>query len=102
MKNTKLFTVITGASRGLGKSMAFECAKEGKNLILISLPNPEVTRRMEKYNSFIKTTFLSPSKTAKILIKETLEGKTIRLYFTLREARVLWMLNMLPKLYVMH
>ena len=42
MKNTKLYTVITGASRGLGKSLAFECAKEGRNLILISLPDEDV------------------------------------------------------------
>lgn len=33
-----LFTVITGASRGLGRSFANICAKKGHNLILISLP----------------------------------------------------------------
>jgi uncharacterized protein len=34
----KPFTVITGASRGLGKSMARECAKKGFNLVLVALP----------------------------------------------------------------
>lgn len=33
------FAVVTGASRGLGKSFAQELAKERNNLLLISLPN---------------------------------------------------------------
>lgn len=41
MKNTELFTVITGASRGLGKCLATECAKRGRNLILIAMPYPK-------------------------------------------------------------
>jgi short-subunit dehydrogenase len=35
----KHYTVITGASSGLGKAMANECAKMNLNLILIALPN---------------------------------------------------------------
>lgn len=38
MKNDKTYTLITGASAGLGKEMAIYCAKRGKNLILIALP----------------------------------------------------------------
>lgn len=41
------FAVITGASRGLGKSFAKELSKKGNNLILISLPN-------ERLSSFCK------------------------------------------------
>jgi len=37
MKN--YYTLITGASQGFGKSMAFEFAKRETNLILVSLPN---------------------------------------------------------------
>lgn len=37
--NEKAFTMITGASSGLGKAMAIECAKNGQNLLLIALPN---------------------------------------------------------------
>lgn len=33
-----VYTVITGASRGIGKALAAQCAKKGRNLILISLP----------------------------------------------------------------
>jgi short-subunit dehydrogenase/uncharacterized protein (DUF2062 family) len=36
------FTVITGASRGLGKSMARECAKRGFNLVLVALPGENI------------------------------------------------------------
>jgi short-subunit dehydrogenase len=33
------FTLITGASHGIGKSMAFICAQKGMNLLLIALPD---------------------------------------------------------------
>ena len=32
------FTLITGASSGLGREMAIECAAQGRNLILVALP----------------------------------------------------------------
>ncbi|NME69052.1 SDR family NAD(P)-dependent oxidoreductase [Flammeovirga aprica] len=50
MKEIKLIThtVITGASQGLGKALAFECAERGRNLILISLPN-EGIQEFRKY-----------------------------------------------------
>ncbi len=35
----KQYVVITGASLGLGKAMAHECAKRDLNLILLALPN---------------------------------------------------------------
>lgn len=34
----KLFTLITGASSGLGKELAMECARRKMNLVLVSLP----------------------------------------------------------------
>jgi uncharacterized protein len=38
MPNT-VYTLITGASEGLGKALAFECASRKMNLILVSLPD---------------------------------------------------------------
>lgn len=40
----KQFAVITGASKGLGKSFAIELAQRKVNLILISLPNQELKK----------------------------------------------------------
>ncbi|MEN8226263.1 MAG: SDR family NAD(P)-dependent oxidoreductase [Bacteroidota bacterium] len=42
MKTRKNYTIVTGASMGLGKEMAIESARRGHNLILIALPGPEL------------------------------------------------------------
>ena len=34
------YTLITGASNGIGKALARECAARGMNLLLIALPEP--------------------------------------------------------------
>jgi len=36
------YTLITGASEGLGKALAIECARRSMNLILVALPGPEL------------------------------------------------------------
>lgn len=41
MKNN-IYTLITGASEGLGKALAIECASRNMNLILVALPGPEI------------------------------------------------------------
>jgi len=41
--NNQVYTLITGASRGLGKAFAEFCAKKTHNLILISLPNEGIS-----------------------------------------------------------
>jgi len=38
MKANDNYTLITGASTGLGKEMAIECARRGHNLLLVALP----------------------------------------------------------------
>ncbi|OFX81814.1 MAG: hypothetical protein A2X20_01405 [Bacteroidetes bacterium GWE2_40_15] len=44
VEKTGQYAVVTGASLGLGKAIASECAKRGLNLILISLPNENLKR----------------------------------------------------------
>ncbi len=39
MKTKKYFTLITGASQGIGRALAYECAGKGMNLFLVALPN---------------------------------------------------------------
>jgi uncharacterized protein len=36
------YTLITGASAGIGKAMAYEAARRGQNLVLIALPNSKL------------------------------------------------------------
>ena len=37
------YTLITGASQGMGKEMAIKCASIGRNVLLISLPNENLS-----------------------------------------------------------
>lgn len=39
--NDKSYALITGASLGIGKAMAYECAKRNINLLLVALPGNE-------------------------------------------------------------
>jgi uncharacterized protein len=39
MKTRNNYTLITGASNGLGREMALECARRGHNLLLVALPD---------------------------------------------------------------
>jgi len=38
-QNDERYTLITGASQGLGRAFAFECAKRGMNVLLVALPD---------------------------------------------------------------
>ena len=51
MCKRELYTVITGASRGLGKSLAIECAEKRRNLILVSLPNESVSQTAKELSN---------------------------------------------------
>src|SRR5690606_33046799 len=45
------FAVVTGSSQGLGKSFAYELAKDGWNLIMISLPYENLTKISKSLSS---------------------------------------------------
>lgn len=47
MKTTKKYTVITGASQGLGRALAIACAERGMNMILVSLPDESIKETTE-------------------------------------------------------
>lgn len=47
------YTLITGASEGLGKYLALECARLNKNLLLVALPGPE----LKQLAAFIRETY---------------------------------------------
>ncbi len=73
---TEIYTIITGASRGLGKCLAKECAKKGRNLILISLAKESIAQTAhelsEKYQikSAIFETDLTNEKELLSLVKQ--------------------------------
>lgn len=81
MEKEQLFTVITGASKGLGKAFAQVCAQQGRNLLLISLPGEnlrEVSQHlMETYHIQVEyfETDLTQSKNTFDLIKKLNEFK---------------------------
>jgi short-subunit dehydrogenase len=41
-QTNKYFTLITGGSMGIGRAIAYECAGRNMNLLLVSLPEPEL------------------------------------------------------------
>lgn len=43
-------TLITGASLGIGRAMAFECARRGFNLFLVALPGPDLENTASEIN----------------------------------------------------
>lgn len=51
MNSIQFFTLITGASQGIGKCMAIECASRGMNLFLIALDNHYLSQTEQEIKS---------------------------------------------------
>ncbi len=51
--NKEIYTLITGASTGFGKSLALECASRKMNLVIVALPGPELNELAD----FIRSTY---------------------------------------------
>lgn len=47
MYGNKNYTLITGASMGIGRAFAFECASRGMNLLLVALQEPRLKETKE-------------------------------------------------------
>jgi short-subunit dehydrogenase len=65
--NNQPYTLITGASAGLGKALAFECAERNRNLFLVALPGDglgAVSQELKKhYDVHIRSIELDLTKT---------------------------------------
>lgn len=46
--DSKTHTLITGASSGIGKAMAVECASRGMNVVLVALDTPELEQTADE------------------------------------------------------
>lgn len=87
------FTLITGASSGIGKAMAFECAQQKQNLFLIALPNTDLNLVVNEisllYNIEIKTLELDLTLTESIQqIQQFIQSENIRLKFLINNAGI--------------
>src|SRR5512138_1161571 len=73
-----VFTLITGASCGLGKELAIECARRGRNLLLVALPGRNLDllcRQLEKEFGILAHAF-ETDLTEKYAVQE-LAGKVL-------------------------
>lgn len=66
------YSIITGASKGIGKALATECAKMQRNLILVSLPGEDLAQVAQDLSSRykIKTEYYETDLTANGSVEE--------------------------------
>ncbi len=90
----KYFSLVTGASKGLGRAISLELAKRGMNLVLVALPNSG----LKELTNFIKKNFnvevfylevdLSIAKNYYV-ISDYIKNNDIRLKYLVNNAGIL-------------
>lgn len=51
MSKVTLYTLVTGASHGIGKAFVHACAKKGRNVLLVALPEPQLEAAADELKS---------------------------------------------------
>ena len=77
-----VYTLITGASEGLGKAMAIECAERNMNLVLVSLPSIE----LYQLASFIRRKY--DVKVCEFELDLVSENNRLFLWRSIRESNI--------------
>ncbi len=85
------YTLITGASHGIGRSMAFEIAQRGKNLALVALPGKELDdvtgELISKYPVMVKSFGIDlTTENAATTVKNWADGNGIRVEWLINNA----------------
>lgn len=91
MKDKK-FTLITGASTGLGKAFAHECAKRGQNVLLVALPDEGLKDVVDdvKAKYGVDAYFLEGDLTDESFLKSIVDGvkKDFAINFLINNAGI--------------
>ena len=89
MNDDQPYTIITGASGGLGTSFALECAGHGRNLILIDLPG----RQLSRLSDFLQRNFPIRVRALEIDLRENGAAEKVADEIRKHHLRVYMLIN---------
>ena len=89
----KPYAVITGASQGLGKAFAMECAKRSMNLVLIALPYEQLQQTSEAISKQFSVNVIPfetdlSSEDACLAIFDFVEKKAVPVHMLINNAGI--------------